>query len=202
MMNNIEVEGVQTDPYFNDIKSILEIKESPLDKIVIDIANYIVNNNLKYLFQPMSWFDKYITLDTSSRRDDLGCDLCIQIRCVLSLACCCCANYIRYPFLMSRYNISAQSLYTNTDYNYNTHWKYLRFWNIDNLMKILGFHRKFKISQTHVGLDDITDGIDKIVFQILDENIENVKIRVYNLLVYHHFINGKTDEPDAQVMCC
>lgn len=201
-MNNSTSEGMSNSQVFIELKNLLESKESPIDQIVFIITNYIIDNNLKYLFQPLSWFDRNITLDTASRRDDPGCDLCIQIRCMLSLACCCCVNYIRYPCLMSRYNAASYELYTGTHRNYSDHWKFLQFWNIDNLMKILGYRRKFVSSLTRVGRDDVTDGIDKIAYHILDNNIEIIKIRVYNSLVYKHFINGKIDEPETQIMCC
>jgi hypothetical protein len=169
--------------------------QSNTEELVVNISKYIAihikNHDMTADFNEWNCIDE-IKFDMYAKSDK-----CCSIYTIISVLTgglgliACCYNFkqfddkYRFPALFSNY---ADNQY-GMDILVRDHWKYLRFWDIDNLCKIFGVLRKFRISTRETGLIDDSEGYDKLMIDTITNNLERIKCIVYNILKYEDVPN-------------
>ena len=157
-------------------------KEDVLGDISRIFAEYIMANDLAYLFKDISYNLKW--------RIDMKLDCSASL--IYYLCCCCCGENSEEE-LLQFYDFNIQETTSNYYYNYPStrikfHWMLLKFWRLENLMQILGCEKKYKPSTVKVGFDDAETGFDKYIIDILRMDLVRIQLCTYNILKFEYSV--------------
>lgn len=180
------------DGYFSSIRNTYPAVQN--EEIIVKISKYLVRyikaNELESQFNELNFIEKE---KISARLCNTGCCCCANMYGCLALITCC-FGWVKYCDVIDevdkKYNFAFPYKYEYSERERlrqdapKNHWQYLVFWNIDNLCDIMECKRTHKLSTSHEGFDETTDGYDKFIIDKIKENIDRIKFTTYNLLKY------------------
>ncbi len=153
-----------------------------VNRIAEILASQFVRNKVCYQFEPLSWFDRKVILGTK--------DVCVALKCMLSFLLCFRYNLL-YAMLMGRYSVKDHELFHKTQGTYYDHWRYLKMWDRDGIMKTLGYYRNLTITNNSHILVDNSVGVEKELYNMLGKYMTDIQDIVYYLLKYQYQVLGK-----------